>query len=106
METAVTSEQEIGMTTIGGIDHLGLETVLTSEQHISSGGIDHLRLETSVTRRSAIFMDYLSEQLDSITTEMSTSKRRRFNFMNVEGGVPRDITDECINTARAVSAQH
>ena len=42
-----------------------------------------------------------AEQLDSFTTEISTSKRRRFNFVNVEGEVLRDITKECINTAGA-----
>ena len=38
------------------------------------------------------------KQLSAFTKEMSTSMKRRFNFVNVEGGVLKDITKECINT--------
>jgi len=49
--------------------------------------------------RSATFMEYISEQLDSFTKGMSTNMRRRFNFVNVEGAVLRDITKDCINSS-------
>ena len=48
--------------------------------------------------RSDTFKEYITEQLSAVTKGMSTSMRRRFNFVNVEGGVLRDITKECINT--------
>ena len=49
--------------------------------------------------RSATFMEYISEQLSSFTKGMSTNMRRRFNFVNVEGAVLRDITKDCINSS-------
>ena len=45
-------------------------------------------------------MEYISEQLDAFTKGMSKSMRRNFNFVNVEGGVLRDITNECITTTQ------
>ena len=56
--------------------------------------------------RSATFMEYISEQLDAFTKGMSKAMRRRFNFVNVEGGVLTDITDKCVNTDGAISAQN
>ena len=50
--------------------------------------------------RSDTFMEYISEQLDAFTKGMSKSMRRNFNFVNVEGGVLRDITNECITTTQ------
>jgi len=32
--------------------------------------------------------------------------KRKFNFVNVKTGALSDITDECFNTERAVSAQN
>ena len=50
--------------------------------------------------RSDTFKEYIMEQLSAFTKGMSTSIKRRFNFVNVnvEGGVLKDITKECINT--------
>ena len=48
--------------------------------------------------RSDTFKEYISEQLSSFTKGMSTAMRTRFNFVNVEGGVLRDITKRCINS--------
>ena len=47
--------------------------------------------------RSDTFKEYISEQLDKFTKGMSTNMRRRFNFVNVEGGVLRDITRTVVN---------
>ena len=47
--------------------------------------------------KSDTFKEYISEQLSSFTKGMSTAMRTRFNFVNVEGGVLRDITKRCIN---------
>ena len=46
--------------------------------------------------RSDTFKEYISEQLSSFTKGMSTAMRRRFNFVNVEGGVLRDITNTVV----------
>lgn len=43
--------------------------------------------------RSDTFKEYISEQLSSFTKGMSKNMRRRFNFVNVEGGVLRDVTN-------------
>ena len=43
--------------------------------------------------RRDTFKEYISEQLNSFTKGMSTAMRQRFNFVNVEGGVPHDITN-------------
>ena len=48
--------------------------------------------------RSNTFKEYIMEQLSSFTKGMSTNMKRRFNFVNVEGGVLKDITKDCINT--------
>ena len=48
--------------------------------------------------RSDTFKEYIMEQLSAFTKGMSTNMKRRFNFVNVEGGVLKDITKECINT--------
>ena len=47
--------------------------------------------------RSDTFTKYIMEQLSAFTKGMSTNMIR-FNFVNFEGGVLRDITKECINT--------
>ena len=48
--------------------------------------------------RSDTFKEYISEQLDKFTKGMSTKMRVNFNFVNVEGGVLRDITKRVINS--------
>ena len=46
--------------------------------------------------RSDTFKEYISEQLNSFTKGMSTAMRRQFNFVNVKGGVLRDITNTVV----------
>ena len=46
--------------------------------------------------RSDTFREYIPEQLNSFAKGMSTAMRRRFNFVNVEGGVLRDITNTVV----------
>ena len=48
--------------------------------------------------RSDTFKEYISEQLDKFTKGMSTKMRRNFNFVNVKGGVLRDITRNVLNS--------
>ena len=42
------------------------------------------------------FKEYISEQLNSFTKGMSIAMRQKFNFVNVEGGVLRDITNTVV----------
>ena len=53
--------------------------------------------------RSATFLEYIREGLAEFSEGMSTSMKRRFNFVNVEGGVFRDITNVTLNTAYQVN---
>ena len=55
------------------------------------GYSDH-EIQTMGQWRSNTFKKYISEQLDKFTKGMSNSMRRRFNFVNVKGGVVREIT--------------
>ena len=48
--------------------------------------------------RNDTFKEYISEQLNKFTKGMSTKMRRNFYFVNVEGGVLRDITRRVINS--------
>ena len=45
-----------------------------------------------------MFKEHISEQLSVFTKAMLINMRRRFDFMNVEGGVLCDVTTECVNT--------
>ena len=56
--------------------------------------------------RSATFLEYIRESLSDFSAGMSTSMKRSFNFVNVEGGVFRDITSVTLNTAYQVNTTH
>jgi len=43
--------------------------------------------------RSKTFMEYIQEQLSTFTKGMSRSMSQRFHFVNVEGGMLKDITN-------------
>ena len=45
---------------------------------------------------SDTFKEYISEQLNLFTKGMSKAMSQRFNFVNVEGGVLRDVTNTCM----------
>ena len=47
--------------------------------------------------RGKTFMEYIQEQLSTFTRGMSTNMSRRFHFVNIEGGVLRDITHSIVN---------
>ena len=84
----------------------GIPTNRIDTHSLRAGGANALHLSGYSDReiqkmgrwRSDTFKEYISEQLSSFTKRMSTNMRRRFNFVNVEGGVLRDITKECVNT--------
>jgi hypothetical protein len=49
--------------------------------------------------RSATFLEYIKESLFEFSAGMSSSMKRNFNFVNVEGGVFQDITAVTLNSA-------
>lgn len=55
--------------------------------------------------RSATFLEYIKESLFEFSAGMSTNMKRSFNFVNVEGGVFRDITNVALNTDYSVNSQ-
>ena len=84
----------------------GIPTNRIDTHSLRAGGANALHLSGYSDReiqkmgrwRSDTFKEYIMEQLSAFTKGMSTSMKRRFNFVNVEGGVLKDITKECINT--------
>ena len=55
--------------------------------------------------RSATFLEYIRESLDEFSAGMSKSMQRRFEFVNVEGGVFRDVTNVTLNSDYAVNTK-
>ncbi|KAK1732566.1 hypothetical protein QTG54_016707 [Skeletonema marinoi] len=53
--------------------------------------------------RSATFLEYIKESLFESSAGMSTNMKRSFNFVNVEGGVFRDITGVTLNSVYSVN---
>jgi len=53
--------------------------------------------------RSTTFLEYIREGLFEFSEGMSTSMKRSFNFVNVEGGVSRDVTNAAVNTVYQVN---
>ena len=84
----------------------GIPTDRIDTHSLRAGGANALHLSGYSDReiqkmgrwRSDTFKEYIMEQLSAFTKGMSTNMKRRFNFVNVKGGVLRDITKECINT--------
>ena len=73
---------------------------------LRSGGANALSLSGYTDRqiqkmgrwKSATFLEYIRESLDEFSAGMSTSMKKTFNFVNVEGGVFHDITNITVNT--------
>jgi hypothetical protein len=55
--------------------------------------------------RSATFLEYIKESLFEFSAGMSTNMKKSFNFVNVEGGVFRDITNVTVNSAYKYNVQ-
>jgi hypothetical protein len=72
---------------------------------LRSGGANALSLSGYSDReiqklgrwRSATFKEYIREELACFSAGMSTSMKRRFNFVNIEGGVYQDITPDIVS---------
>ena len=53
--------------------------------------------------RSATFKEYIREELNIYTTGMSRQMKRRFNFVNIAGGVYHDVTTTTINSKYTIN---
>jgi hypothetical protein len=58
-----------------------------------SGYSDH-EIQKMGCWQSATFKEYITEQLSCFSSGMSRNMRQRFNFINVEGGVYTDMTQD------------
>ena len=73
---------------------------------LRSGGANALALSGYSDReiqkmgrwRSATFKEYIREELNIYSVGMSTNMKRRFNFVNIAGGVYHDVTTATILT--------
>ncbi|EJK78113.1 hypothetical protein THAOC_00005 [Thalassiosira oceanica] len=82
----------------------GIPTNRVDTHSLRAGGANALALSGYSDReimkmgrwRGATFMEYISEQLSSFSKGMSKAMSRRFHFVNVEGGVLRDITNQVV----------
>ena len=71
---------------------------------LQSGGTNALSLSGYSDReiqkmgqwRSATFKEYIREELACFSVGMSTSMRRRFNFINIAGGTLHDVTHSTV----------
>jgi len=79
---------------------------------LRSGGANALALNGYSDReiqkmgrwRGATFKEYIREELHTFSTGMSRKMRRRFNFVNIAGGVYHDVTSEIISTQYTINA--
>jgi hypothetical protein len=73
---------------------------------LRSGGANALALNGYSDReiqkmgrwRSQTFKEYIREELSCYSTGMSTNMKRKFNFVNIAGGVYHDVTPTLIHT--------
>ncbi len=71
---------------------------------LSLSGYSDREIQKMGRWRSATFLEYIKESLYDFSAGMSTNMKRTFNFVNVEGGVFRDVTSDIINTAYNVAS--
>lgn len=77
---------------------------------LRSGGANALALNGYSDReiqkmgrwRSATFKEYIREELDCFAAGMSTKMKRKFNFVNIAGGVYHDVTPMILNNTFTV----
>ena len=79
---------------------------------LRSGGANALSLSGYSDReiqkmgrwRSATFKEYIRKELACFSKGMSRNMKRKFNFVNIAGGVYTDITHSLINTPNTITA--
>lgn len=75
---------------------------------LSLAGYSDRQIQKMGRWRSATFLEYIKESLDSFSFGMSRSMKKQFKFVNVEGGVFHDITNVAVDSQYTVnpSANH
>ena len=63
---------------------------------LSLAGYSDREIQKMGRWRSATFKEYIREELACFSEGMSTNMKRRFNFVNIAGGVYTDVTDKVI----------
>lgn len=79
---------------------------------LRSGGANALSLSGYSDREiqkmgrwhSATFKEYIREELACFSRGMSRNMKRKFNFVNIAGGVYTDITHSLVNTPNTITA--
>lgn len=93
----------------------GIPILRIDTHSLRSGGANALSLSGYSDReiqkmgrwRSATFKEYIREELACFSAGMSTNMKRKFNFVNIAGGVYTDITQALVdepNTSTANAA--
>ena len=85
-------------------EYKGIPITRVDTHSLRSGGANALSLSGYSDReiqkmgrwRSATFKEYIREELACFSTGMSTSMKKKFNFVNIAGGAYTDITDTMI----------
>ena len=85
--------------------HKGIPIDRVDTHSMRSGGANALSLSGYSDReiqklgrwRSATFKEYIREELACFSAGMSTSMKRKFNFVNIAGGVFQDVTPDIIS---------
>ena len=69
---------------------------------LSLAGYSDLELQKLGRWRGETFKEYVREQLSTFSTGMSTSMKKTFGFVNVEGGAFHDVTDTVLTLPYSV----
>ena len=91
--------------------HKGIPINRVDTHSMRSGGANALSLSGYSDReiqklgrwRSATFKEYIREELACFSAGMSTSMKRKFNFVNIAGGVFQDVTPDVISQPYNIS---
>lgn len=65
---------------------------------LSLAGYSDREIQKMGRWKSNTFMEYISDQLSNFSEGMSKSMKKRFIFVNIEGGVLHDVTNTAVNT--------
>ena len=72
---------------------------------LSLAGYSDREIQKMGRWRSATFKEYIREELHSFSDGMSTSMKRKFNFVNIAGGVFHDVTSYIITQPYATATR-
>eukprot|EP00985_Skeletonema_marinoi_P024571 scaffold17176_cov147-Skeletonema_marinoi.AAC.1 len=82
------------------IDRIDTHSLRCGEANaLALSGYSDRQIQKMGRWRSATFLEYIKESLFEFSAGMSSSMKRNFNFVNVEGGVFQDITVVTLNSA-------